>query len=91
MTEFLPYQAYVLIQKIVEQYQPVQSARNSQCRYLLDELLHIVFSQKRDIRKHQGIPSIEKALFYIQEHYHTPITSTYNLKCMDSENYIKKT
>ncbi|MGG1443568.1 AraC family transcriptional regulator [Brevibacillus laterosporus] len=74
MTEFLPYQAYVLIQKIVEQYQPVQSAQNSQCRFLLDELLHIVFSQKRDIRKHQGIPSIEKALFYIQEHYHTPIT-----------------
>ncbi|MCR8979969.1 hypothetical protein [Brevibacillus laterosporus] len=75
MTEFLPYQAYVLIQKIVEQYQPVQSAQNSQCRFLLDELLHIVFSQKRDIRKHHGIPSIEKALFYIQEHYHTPITT----------------
>ncbi|MGG0794416.1 AraC family transcriptional regulator [Brevibacillus laterosporus] len=74
MTEFLPYQAYLFMQQIVEQYQPLEAAQKNRCRFLLDELLHIVFSQKRRIRKHQEIPSIEQALFYIQEHYHTSIS-----------------
>ncbi|MBN3526679.1 hypothetical protein [Paenibacillus apiarius] len=44
ITDKLPYQALLLLQEMVKQHHPEQARQSGRCHFLLDELLHIVFS-----------------------------------------------
>lgn len=77
ITDKLPYQALLLSQEMVKQHHPEQARQSGRCHFLLDELLHIVFSNDGSKQELDREPSIENAFFYIQEHYHMQITRSF--------------